>query len=188
MTADPPTKSALRQTLRARRAEFVRDLLPEVLDSAFTTLPRRLWPFFAPSTVVGLYHAVGSEAPTTALIHFALDARRTVALPRVEGERMTFHLWSPGDALEDGVVPQPVASAPHAEPELVIAPLVGFDANLLRLGQGGGFYDRWLAAHPAARAIGLGWSVQEVDAVPVAVHDRPLDAVLTERAVLARAT
>lgn len=186
MTAELPTKSALRSTLRARRAEFVGDLLPEVLDSAFTTLPRRLWPLFAPSAVVGLYHAVGAEAPTTALIHFALDARRPVALPRVEGERMSFRLWSPGDALEDGVVPQPVASAPCAEPELVIAPLVGFDPALRRLGQGGGFYDRWLADHPAARTIGLGWSVQEVDAVPVDAHDRPLDAVLTERAVLAR--
>ena len=173
----------------ARRA-FAAELPPEVADAAFTTLPRRLWPLFAPAGAVGLYRATPGEAPTAALIDFVADSRRVVALPRLEDGVMSYRRWAPGDPLERGVggVEQPMASAELVEPALVFAPLLAFDARLNRLGRGAGHYDRWLATHPPARAIGLGWSVQEVDAVPTEPHDRPLDAVLTERAVLARAS
>ena len=173
---------------KARRS-FADELPPEVADAAFTTLPRRLWPLFAPAELVGFYRASPGEAPTSALIDFTLDSRRTVALPAVEDGRMSFRLWTPGDPLEPGpgAIEQPLSSARAVTPDLVFVPLLAFDARLNRLGRGGGHYDRWLAAHPRAGAIGLGWSIQEVEAVPVEPHDRPLNAMLTERAVLARA-
>ncbi len=184
-----PTKAELRSALRARRRAFVAGLEPEEHDAAFGTLPRRLWPLVAPARTVGLYRASGVEAPTEALIHYMLDSRRAVALPRMDDGRLTFALWSPGDRLET-VEPgfeQPGSDAERVTPDLVLAPLLGFDAELRRLGQGGGHYDRWSAVHPNVPLIGLAWSAQEVERVPVEPHDRPLDAVLTERAVLARA-
>ena len=58
-------------------------------------------------------------------------------------------------------------------------PLVGFTEQGDRIGQGGGFYDRWLAAHPDTLAIGMAWDVQKVDELPVEDHDMPLTAIIT---------
>jgi 5-formyltetrahydrofolate cyclo-ligase len=57
--------------------------------------------------------------------------------------------------------------------------LVGFTQDGARLGQGGGHYDRWLAANRDAVALGLAWDCQLVDDLPVEEHDQPLRAVIT---------
>ncbi len=64
-------------------------------------------------------------------------------------------------------------------PDVVFVPLLGFTEHLERLGQGGGHYDRWLAAHPQTVAIGLAWDVQLLDALPVEPHDVRMDAIVT---------
>ena len=76
---------------------------------------------------------------------------------------------------------QPRSDAEEVSPDLILAPLVGFDRALRRIGQGAGFYDRAFARLPDARRIGLAWSVQEVDALPTDPWDVPLHAVATER-------
>lgn len=97
---------------------------------------------------------------------------------------MTFREWlSPYD--DDTLVPgpwsiaQPPANAPQCGPEVVFVPLIGFSSDGGRLGQGGGHYDRWLAAHPHAVAIGLAWDCQLVEDLPQERHDRRLTAVVT---------
>lgn len=72
-------------------------------------------------------------------------------------------------------------------PDVVLVPCVGFTRSGYRLGYGGGFFDRWLAANPHATAVGIAWSLAEIDEsqlVPEA-HDRPLAMVVTERGVVA---
>ena len=64
-------------------------------------------------------------------------------------------------------------------PDVVFVPLVGFTPDGARLGMGAGHYDRWLEAHPAALAIGMAWDCQEVAALPLEPHDRPLAAIVT---------
>lgn len=85
---------------------------------------------------------------------------------------------------------QPVAgSAGLADDEiderLDVALIVGlaFDRRGYRLGHGGGFFDRFLAAHPVP-AVGLAYELQIVDRLPVEPHDRPMDRIVTERGVL----
>ena len=63
-------------------------------------------------------------------------------------------------------------------------PLVGFTAMGDRLGQGGGYYDRYLAAHPQTMAIGMGWDMQEVPELPTELHDIRLSAIVTPTRVL----
>jgi len=58
-------------------------------------------------------------------------------------------------------------------------PLLAFDEDGGRLGQGGGYYDRWCAAHPDALRIGLAWDVQKIDRVPMEAHDMPLHMIVT---------
>ncbi len=73
--------------------------------------------------------------------------------------------------------------APDLVPQLVFVPFLAFDASCHRLGYGGGYYDRTLAALPGVRAVGLGFSALMVDSLPVGPHDRALDAVITELGV-----
>ena len=79
----------------------------------------------------------------------------------------------------------PGAARPVVFPDFMLVPLLAFDARGFRLGYGGGYYDRTIAASRAARrplaAIGVGFADQEMEAVPVEPFDQPLDGVATER-------
>jgi 5-formyltetrahydrofolate cyclo-ligase len=80
-------------------------------------------------------------------------------------------------------IPAPPPSSPAAVPDLVLAPLLGFDAFGGRIGQGGGFYDRTLAALRAGagvQLIGLAYAGQACPRLPMDAHDQRLDGVLTE--------
>src|SRR3546814_11947759 len=79
---------------------------------------------------------------------------------------MAFRFWAADTTLTKGPwgPQQPGGDAESVQPALVFCPLVGFDRRGGRLGQGGGHYDRYFAAHPDILRIGVGWSVQEVDA------------------------
>jgi 5-formyltetrahydrofolate cyclo-ligase len=95
---------------------------------------------------------------------------------------MRFLAWASGDPLEPGWrgLIQPVADAPEVEPDIIVAPLLGFDSALRRIGQGAGFYDRAFAARPFVKKIGWGWSIQQRPVIADDPWDVPLDAVVTE--------
>jgi len=109
-----------------------------------------------------------------------------LALPRVQGEVLSFRAFTFGDRLACGgfglTEPQPDGAV--VIPDLVLVPLLAFDRRGHRLGYGGGFYDRALGRLPGARGVGLGYGMQEVAAVPVEAHDRPLAAIATERGLI----
>ncbi len=134
--------------------------------------------------VVALYSAIGAEVPTDDLATALLAQGRTLCLPVVTSrdQPMEFRLWSPGDPLEDDEAgcPAPLDLASTIVPDLVITPLVAFDARGYRLGQGGGYYDRTFEVLTEAVRVGLAFAGQEVDALPVEAHDIRLHGVLTE--------
>ena len=112
-----------------------------------------------------------------------------VGVPVILGAGMPlrFREWGPGVAMVAGefgaLVP---ADGPWVEPEVLIVPLLAFDARGYRLGYGGGFYDRTLAglrARHGVRAVGFAFGAQEVEAVPIDGFDERLDAVVTETGV-----
>lgn len=111
-----------------------------------------------------------------------------VGLPIVIGEKkpLAFHRWQPGDALRPGPfrVMQPEDRAPQLRPEMVLVPMLAFDREGYRLGYGGGYYDRTLAALAPMATLGLAFAGQEVEAVPREAHDMPLDGIATESGVL----
>lgn len=109
-----------------------------------------------------------------------------VGVPVIIGadQPLRFREWSPGCALVPGefgaLIP---AEGAWVEPEVLIVPMVAFDARGYRLGYGGGFYDRTLEGLRAKRptlAVGFAFAAQEVAEVPVEPTDQPLDAVVTE--------
>ena len=96
-----------------------------------------------------------------------------------EGQALRFREWTHGCEMVAGefgaLIP---AEGAWIEPEVLIVPLVGFDARGFRLGYGGGFYDRsleGLRARRATVAVGFGFAVQELDEVPIDAFDQRLD-------------
>ena len=110
------------------------------------------------------------------------------ALPVVveKGRPLEFHLWQAGDALGRGVwnIPVPAAHRPCL-PDIVIAPVVGYDPACYRLGYGGGFFDRTLAAMAKKpRVIGIGYSAARLSTIYPQMHDIPMDLIVTEAGIL----
>jgi 5-formyltetrahydrofolate cyclo-ligase len=112
--------------------------------------------------------------------------RAPVGVPVIlgAGQALAFHLWQPDMALIKGPFGAQIPrDGQPMVPQVLIVPLLAFDAEGYRLGYGGGFYDRTLAAlraMGAVRAIGFAFAGQEVDAVVRDRFDARLDAVVTE--------
>ena len=173
MTID---KTLLRTALRRERAAFAAASGRAL--AVPTPLQERL------VGIVASYRPIGAEIDPAALDRAALANGATLAFPRVEGAgRMRFLVPMVHADWEDGPygIIQPRSGCAEVIPSLVIVPLLAFDRSGNRLGQGGGYYDRALAALPAAYKLGLAWSVQERADVPVEAWDIALDAILTER-------
>jgi len=178
-------KARLRAELRTRRDRLVASLDSITSQLAFRTPPTPLRALIEQATVIAGYRPAGSEADPSALLAFAAAQGKTLALPHVERRSvpMRFLAWTEGDPLIPGQfgLEQPDrAMAPEVAPDLILAPLLGFDRRLHRLGQGAAYYDRAFARYPDAVRIGIAWSVQELDMVPDDPWDVPLHAVLTE--------
>ena len=177
-------KRQLREKLRFRRRYFAANLDDMARLAAFRALPAPLTEMLAKHEPVGAYVAWGDEPDILPM----LAGRDMLALPHHAGriDAMDFRRWSPGDPLIKGPwsTRQPTNDAVTVIPGLILCPLLGFDRRGGRIGQGGGHYDRWFARHPAALRIGVGWAVQEIDAVPRESTDIALDAVLTEQELI----
>ena len=179
-------KAALRKRLRAARRDHVAALPPQVSALIFSRPPAPVLALVPDDAVIGLYRSAEGEAPAASYAKFFQEAGHTIALPRVAtlAQPMTFYVhtdpYEESDLVDGPIgLRQPAATASQVEPDVLFIPLVGFTADGARIGQGGGFYDRWLAAHPDTVAIGMAWDVQLVDDLPLEDHDRPLAAVVT---------
>jgi len=180
------SKAALRKSLRAARRAHVDSLDPRILALVLMRPPTALLSLISNGATIGLYVAAHGEAPALGYARYFHEAGHRIAMPwfAARDSAMAFRQWdSPhlDELLEPGPfgVPQPAATAPALIPDVLFVPLVGFTATGGRLGQGGGHYDRWLAAHPDTITIGLAWDCQLVDALPSEAHDLPLRAVIT---------
>ncbi|NQY82342.1 MAG: 5-formyltetrahydrofolate cyclo-ligase [Alphaproteobacteria bacterium] len=114
------------------------------------------------------------------------------ALPVViaEATPLIFRLYQPGDTLilEKFSTRAPAPNATKVTPDLVLVPMLAFNAAGYRLGYGGGFYDRTIAEYqntnPKCRFLGLAYADQQHEDVPVGEFDLPLAAIITERGII----
>lgn len=184
-------KKQLRSELRRKRREHAAALPPEVSALVFSRPPAQVLELVPEGATIGLYRSDPGEAPSSGYIRFFFERGHRIALPRVTtlDQPMEFRLhtdpWEESD-LERGPLGlrQPGLAAPVVIPQVLFMPLVGFTARGDRLGQGGAYYDRHLAAHPETIAIGMAWDVQEVADLPLEPHDMRLTAIVTPTRVL----
>lgn len=138
--------------------------------------------------VLGIYWPIRGEIDLREIARRHVAAGGVVALPVVvqKAAPVEFWRWQPGVALRRGLwnIPIPRERRP-VEPNVLIVPLVGFDASRYRLGYGGGFYDRTLAAAaPRPRTIGVGLADAELPTIYPQSHDIPMDVIVTDRFTL----
>lgn len=176
-------KAALRAELRAKMTTLTdrdRRASDDALFLRFLNLPE-----LAVAQTVLLYYGVGAEPDTGRLIRPLLAMGKRVALPRVLPHRgMEARLVgeAPPLARHPFGMPEPGEDCPQIpkeEIDLILVPGLAFDKNGYRLGQGGGYYDRYLDDFTGA-TLSLCRAVFLLDALPTEPHDRPVGLVLTE--------
>ena len=204
--AQRQARRQLRRELRARRnaiPPWRRLVLTRRIEAAVARLPQ-----LRRGAAVGMYSHFGSEVPSTGLRALALRRGCRLYLPTISN----FYQYTM-DFRRDYGRPMPRNRMGIAEPkgtpildirqlDLVVIPMVGFDAAGYRIGNGAGYYDRMLgaraperlrAAHAGAAAsappapfwprpllVGVAFECQRLEHIEAAAHDVPLDAVITE--------
>lgn len=175
-----PTKTSLRRAMRAARAAYVARLEPDERARLEASLVASLIDVVGDGIVAG-YAAVGAEVDLRSFPH-------SLALPRITPDGLRFHRCPIGALVAGtGGIPEPAAHHEPVEPDVILVPLLAVDPAGNRLGQGGGHYDRTLAALRARRpvvAVGVAWDVQLVAALPADPWDEPLDWVATPTRLL----
>lgn len=157
--------------MRARQSEAIAAGIVAEIGDVRGRIVSAYWPFR------------GEPDLRPLLAEIAKRGGRT-ALPVVveKGRPLEFHLWQAGDPLSRGVWNIPIpAERNRVLPDIVLSPVVGYDAACYRLGYGGGFFDRTLATMPARpRVIGLGYSAARLRTIYPQLHDIAMDLIVTE--------
>ncbi|MFN2100869.1 5-formyltetrahydrofolate cyclo-ligase [Altererythrobacter sp. MF3-039] len=179
-------KAQLRSELRALRKQHAASLPEAMRGLVFRVPPAPLLQLIPGGSIVGLYRASEGEAPASSYAGFFMERGHRIALPRITSlaSPMTFHIHTDPYGETDLVagpmnLRQPAEDAGEVVPDVLLMPLVGFTERGERLGQGGGFYDRWLSDHADTIAIGMAWDCQLVEELPIEEHDQPLRAIVT---------
>ncbi len=174
-------KQDLRDQLMARRRAITSE--ERAKCDAALKLHVLAWWERQPVTSVGVYWPIRGEPDLQAAYAGLAQRGVQLALPVVVrvNAPLQFAKWTPGDALVTGAMKVPVPSPPQViiHPEALLIPCVGFNRQRMRLGYGGGYYDRTLATNPRPLAIGIAYhgSLATFAADP---HDIALDAIITE--------
>ena len=140
--------------------------------------------------LLGLYWPHRSEFNAPALLATSqeLPFPWPVALPFAQRApvQMHYRAWDgqPPRAVDDCGIP--ASDGAKVQPDVVLVPCVAFTREGLRLGYGGGFFDRWMAQHPDVTTIGIAWSGNAIDAAALQPepHDLPLTLIVTEQGVV----
>ena len=173
-------KKELRAKIRAQKRAMTEDAI--VAKSA------RLGELFAASeayinakAIYG-YLPYNQEVRTVAMLKQAIADGKRVAVPKCYGDEMKFIWMDDLDAVAPGYanIPEPIADGPVADDEtaLVLMPGMAFDPQGHRIGYGGGFYDKFLAAEPNHPTLALCYDFQMLDYLETEEFDIPVDTVL----------
>ena len=173
-------KKELRNLIRQRK----RAMTPEEIESRSASLAEKFYEtehYRNAKTIYG-YLPYNQEVRTVPMLERALADGKIVAVPKCYGEEMRFILMDDLSKVEKGYagIPEPIADGPVAEDEtaLVLMPGLAFDPQGHRIGYGGGFYDKFLAAEPGHPTVALCYEFQVFDSLEVDEYDIPVDLVI----------
>lgn len=173
-------KKLLRQIIRQKKREMTEQEIVragEVLAEKFYATQQ----YRQAKTIYG-YLPYNQEVRTVPMLQRALEDGKQVAVPKVYGDEMKFIYMTDLSLVEksDMGIPEPVADGPEGDDPtaLVLMPGLAFTVNGDRMGYGGGYYDKFLAAEPNHPTVALCYEFQIVESLPTQDHDIPVDVVL----------
>ena len=175
-------KSALRREMSARK----RALSEAEIAARSAVLAEKLChaPQYLSAKALYIYLSFNQEVRTKPIIERAWAEGKRVAVPKVFGDELRFIWLERFDQLTAGFfgIEEPAADGPVADDPaaLIVLPGLAFDREGRRLGYGGGFYDRYLRAHPGHPTLALCYDFQLLPHLDAEAHDIPADAVLTD--------
>lgn len=189
MPDDPLLPSRDKATLR-KQLQSERLAMPDRMERAAQLQEvLRVWLLGRRETTIGAYWPIRGEFdPLPALYRWGeFEPHRRIGLPVMQRETMqlSFHVWFPGCPMaEDGFGILKPKDTEQFVPQLLVIACVGYGPNGLRLGYGGGFFDRTLAAmNPRPATVGIGYAFGYVPWLKAEPHDVAMDAILTEEGV-----
>lgn len=173
-------KKALRQQIREKKRAMTEEQIMNasaLLGAQFVATKQ-----YAEAKTVYGYLPYNQEVRTVPILQRALDDGKRVAVPKVYGDEMRFIYITDfnGLAHSDMGIPEPIADAPVADDPtaLVLMPGLAFDPQGHRIGYGGGFYDKFLAAEPHHPTVALCYDFQMLPKLETDTFDIPVDLVL----------
>lgn len=150
-------KTELRQKMRTLRKQVS---LPEAEQLKIIQLFDHCIGANSTPKTIALYEKAGSEIDPATLVTELMSRGHTCVMPEIMDEQTIVF---------------------SAKPDIIITPLIAFDRQGNRLGQGGGYYDRYFEKHPSAIKIGLAYAEQETDQIPTEAHDQTLNWIITPK-------
>jgi 5-formyltetrahydrofolate cyclo-ligase len=186
------SKADLREKMRARLAKIT----TEERETAESRIARRVveLPEIVDADGILSCLSFGTEVDTRRVIERLMEAGKELYVPRAQDSDHTLHVHPWPCSLV--TLPMGLRQPPAGEPELAAERIADrIDAVLVlglaferhrgwRLGHGGGYFDRFLSAHPGLLPVALAFECQLVDALPLEPHDRPMGLVVTEERVI----
>lgn len=187
--AEPQAWAVWRQNQRQQLIANRQSVMGNERFTAEQQIQTQLFSILAelPPGIIGFYMPIRGEINCQSLIEQLLANGWQAALPKIiaKDAALQFRKWTPDCDMQPEVWQIPVPqNTPELNPNVLLIPLVGFDKQLHRLGNGGGFYDRSLASmSPTTLAIGVGLELQKLDDIQPQSHDMAMDYVVTEQAI-----
>ena len=173
-------KKELRRQIREKKRAMTEAQIvaaSERLGELFLNCPE----YQAAKTIYG-YLPYNQEVRTVPMLEQAMKDGKRVAVPKCYGDQMRFIYMEDLSLVENGYanIPEPIADEPVADDPtaLVLMPGLAFTEEGNRMGYGGGFYDKFLAAEPNHPTVALCYDFQMVDYIPTDDYDIPVDRVL----------
>ena len=173
-------KQALRKQIRDQKRAMTESEIvskSEQLGRLFTASEA-----YKQAKTIYVYLPYNQEVRTTAMLQQALDDGKRVAVPKCYGDEMRFIYLDDLSKVEKGYcnIPEPIEDGPIADDPtaLVLMPGLAFDPQGHRMGYGGGFYDKFLAAEPNHPTLALCYDFQMLEHLETEAHDIPVDFVI----------
>ena len=180
MTSNPE-KAALRKHLLEQRDSISFDLMEIHSSKIFSKLIKTK--IISEAKSIGCYYSIGSEVRTQEIINHFLSENKSVSLPKVSQDSMSFRRIENLSRLEKGEydISEPKDNAPiEQNHDVVLVPCIGLDKSGNRIGYGVGFYDKYLGGKDVTK-IALAYSKQIVKTIPASIDDVKMDWIITEK-------
>ena len=180
-----------KKEIRAKVKKYRREAKPEEITANSSSICETFLGLkeYKEADVVFAYMDCKNEVETKKVIEQCWKDGKVIAVPKVFGEIMKYYEIHSYDDLEDGYFGIREPKHEHlkeivCDDGLMILPGVAFDVSRHRVGYGGGFYDRYLEAHPDMKKIAFAFEFQMFESVPFEVFDKQPEKIITEKRII----